>query len=232
MKRDREEAAASGSGAAVRLKCGCVVARYPRNCRSPLCSHTSPHPQASPERAGKARSRSYVNLTSHPAVGGESKPLPIKWGAATAAERGPIVATQTSGRNSIGAHGGSYSIYRALAVATGTLDPNYVPDWTNTHPVVTVGPFPSWSKLATIDPFGHMVQEVFMGADSAYRAAGTDARPTIAVTKAHIELAEVKMAMDAGRLVPDGRVLLKTGQVWILFRSPLASFYYFHLWYD
>ena len=109
----------------------------------------------------------------------------------------------------MGAHGGSYSIYRALAVATGTLDPDYMPDLTNTHPVCKIGPFASWSKLATIDPFGHMVQESFV----ALRAAGTDVRPTIAVTRAHIELAEVKIAMEKGRLVPDGKVLLASGQV-------------------
>jgi GTP cyclohydrolase II len=154
--------------------------------------------------------RSYVSVTSHPDVSSATgKPMPIVWNASTPAARGPLIATQTKGRNTIGAHGGSYSVYRALAVATGTLDPNYMPDLTNTHPVCKIGPFPGWSKLATIDPFGHMVQESF----SALREDGTDVRPTIAVTKAHIELAEVQIAMEKGRLVPDGKILLESGQV-------------------
>ena len=48
-----------------------------------------------------------------------------QWGAATSAERGPVLATNTNEgmRNAIGAHSGSYCIYRGLAVASGTLDP-------------------------------------------------------------------------------------------------------------
>jgi hypothetical protein len=49
----------------------------------------------------------------------------MQWGAATSEERGPVLATNTNKgmRNAIGAHSGSYSIYRALAVAAGALDP-------------------------------------------------------------------------------------------------------------
>ncbi len=49
----------------------------------------------------------------------------VQWGAATSEERGPVLATNTNMgfRNAIGAHSGSYSIYRALAVAAGALDP-------------------------------------------------------------------------------------------------------------
>ena len=36
-------------------------------------------------------------------------------------------------RNSIGAHAGSYSIYRALSIAMGQLRPDWRPDLTNTH---------------------------------------------------------------------------------------------------
>jgi hypothetical protein len=35
--------------------------------------------------------------------------------------------------NSIGAHAGSYSIYRALSIAMGQLRPDWRPDLTNTH---------------------------------------------------------------------------------------------------
>lgn len=44
---------------------------------------------------------------------------------------------------------------------------------------------------------------------------GYDIRPTIAVTRAHIDLPEVKEAVRAGRLAPDGNILSKDGQAFI-----------------
>src|SRR6476646_10561375 len=66
----------------------------------------------------------HIRLTSHPDPGGKGR-FPIEWGAATAKQRGPVIATLTrpSDRNVIGSHGGSYAIYRALAVSSGALDP-------------------------------------------------------------------------------------------------------------
>ncbi|HUA53830.1 MAG TPA: hypothetical protein VMB81_16775, partial [Candidatus Sulfotelmatobacter sp.] len=73
----------------------------------------------------------HIVLASHP---GPGQRLPIHWGAATPAERGPVIATLTkpAARNAIGTHSGSYSVYRALAVAAGSLDREHVPDLTNT----------------------------------------------------------------------------------------------------
>jgi hypothetical protein len=70
----------------------------------------------------KHQKPTFINLTSHGNF--NSHPVPLKWGAKSAEERGPIVATNRSDdvRNAIGAHGGSYCVYRALAVATGKLD--------------------------------------------------------------------------------------------------------------
>jgi hypothetical protein len=109
-------------------------------------------------------------------------------------------------RNAVGAHGGSYCVYTALAVAAGELDVNHVPQLDATVPTNNFGPFPSWrdpTKLVTIDPWGHMVKEVF----DPYFKKGYDIRPTIAVTKAHIDFPEVKDALRQGRLRPDGHVL-------------------------
>ena len=56
---------------------------------------------------------------------------------ATARDRGPVVCSRVKSnlpiRNSIGAHAGSYSIYRALSIAMGQLRPDWRPDLTNTH---------------------------------------------------------------------------------------------------
>jgi GTP cyclohydrolase N terminal len=49
----------------------------------------------------------------------------------------------------------------------------------------------------------------------AYIRKGYDIRPTIAVTKAHIDLPEVKEAVRLGRLVPDGKILNAEGQAFV-----------------
>ena len=135
------------------------------------------------------------------------------WGASTASERGPLIANADKDRrNVIGAHAGAYAIYRALAITAGKLSPMHVPDLTNTAPAGKIGPHPQWSsadKIVSIDPWGHLIAEVF--ADRL--AEGWDIRPTIAITTAHIEMPELKQAVDAGRLVPDNDILLSNGAV-------------------
>ena len=162
--------------------------------------------------ADPARSppRRHIRLSSHP--GGTAKPVAIEWGAAVPETRGPVLGSVRDGsrRNVIGAHAGSYSLYRALAVAAGQLDPVHVPDLTDTAPAEPIGPYPQWAdpgRIVSLDPFGHMVSEAF----AAEIANGLDIRPTIAVTKAHLTVPEVRSAIDAGRLVPDGEVLTETG---------------------
>jgi GTP cyclohydrolase II len=151
----------------------------------------------------------HIRLTSH---SGGLGALPIRWGAPTAAERGPLIGTTTkrAHRNVIGTHSGSYSVYRALAVASGALSRHHRADLTNTAPTDIIGPYPQWAepdKIVALDPWGAMVAEVF--ADDL--AAGYDMRPTIAVTQAHVMLPEVLEAVQKGRLRPDGRVLLASG---------------------
>ncbi|MDZ4373444.1 MAG: GTP cyclohydrolase II, partial [Phenylobacterium sp.] len=156
---------------------------------------------------------SHIRLTSHPGGGTPSR-FPIVWDASTARERGPVVATSNSGpdRNAIGAHGGAYSVYRALAVASGAMDPMVRPELVNTHPVVPVGPHPQWSepgRIVSLDPWGARIAEDF----APEIAEGVDIRPTIAITKARIDLPEIHEAIRAGRLKPDGDVLYPTGDV-------------------
>jgi hypothetical protein len=108
----------------------------------------------------------------------------------------------------IGAHGGSYAIYHALAVASKDLDVDHKPDFTNTEPAVTIGPFPQWSdakKIVSMDPLGHLAPWLFKG---TMDSEGIEIRPTIAVTKAHMKLPELEQSVKAGRLVPDGKICL------------------------
>ena len=157
---------------------------------------------------------SHIVLTSHPLgrVAGQSPKL--HWGAPTAAERGPVVASLTNPaqRNAIGTHSGAYALYRALAVASGKLDRDHRPDLTDTSPAEEIGPHPQWAdpdKIVSLDPWGHMVATVF----AAELKAGIDLRPSIAVTKARINMPEMKEAVAAGRLVPDDKVLFANGDV-------------------
>ena len=156
-----------------------------------------------------SKSASHIRLTSHSGGDGASS---IEWGAASAQARGPIVGTTTSrnNRNVVGTHSGSYSIYRALAVASGALDKDHKADLTNTSPTDRIGPYPSWSdpkKIASLDPWGAEIELNF----KEQLLAGVDIKPTIAVTKAHIFLPEVMEAVKMGRLKADGKFLLDNG---------------------
>jgi GTP cyclohydrolase II len=154
----------------------------------------------------------HIRLTSHPGQQGATGAPVIHWGADDPLVRAPVVGTTTNRnqRNVIGTHAGSYGVYRALAVAAGALGRGHRADLTNTAPTDPIGPHPQWAEAARIvslDPWGARVAEVF----GSYLAQGYDIRPTIAVTKAHIDLPEVRHAMAFQRLMADGRVLLDNG---------------------
>jgi GTP cyclohydrolase II len=128
--------------------------------------------------------------------------------------RGPLIGTVTNKahRNVIGTHSGSYSVYRAVAVAAGALDPLKKPDLTNTAPTNAIGPFPTWfdpTRIVSLDPFGAVVSDAF----AEYFAQGYDIRPTIAITRAQIRMPELADAIEAGRLQVDGKVLREGGAV-------------------
>ena len=154
---------------------------------------------------------SHIRLTSHPGHGAPGR-YPIAWGAPTARERGPIIGTVTtpSDRNAIGAHGGSYALYRALAVSSGALNPLIRPDLTNTAPVVDLGPFPQWSepdRIVSLDPWGHRVAQDF----ARDIAEGVDIRPTIAVTKARLTIPEFTSAQWGVEV--DGDIVREGGEI-------------------
>ena len=155
----------------------------------------------------------HIVLTSHPG-GLASKPLSVHWGESDPSKRGPIIGTLTNPvhRNVIGTHSGSYSVYRALAVASGALQASHRADLTNTSPVVAIGPHPSWAdanKIVALDPFGAMVGEAYA---DLYQQ-GYDIRPTIAITQAHINMPELQDAIAKGRLLIDNRIVKSGGSL-------------------
>ncbi len=156
---------------------------------------------------------SHIILSSHPNQI-FSHSVPIHWGARTARERGPVIATLTdmSVRNAIGTHGGSYSVYRALATSAGRLPSEFKPDLTNTAPAERIGPFPQWSdpdKIVALDPWGADVFEEY----KTEIKKGLDIRPSIAVTKAHINMLEIQEAIQKGRIKIDGKIVGPNGDV-------------------
>lgn len=135
--------------------------------------------------------------------------LTLQWGAKDPMKRAPVVASQTNpkARNAIGSHSGSYTVYRALSIASGKYQPTHRPDLHNTHSPVKIGPFPSWfdeTKIVSLDPWGLDPQENF----KEYFDKGYDIRPSIAVTQAHLQIPEIHDAIKAGRLKPDGKIIL------------------------
>jgi GTP cyclohydrolase II len=160
-----------------------------------------------------ANRSTHIRLTSHPEPNTATARFPIRWGAADPKARGPIIGSVTNpgDRNVIGAHGGSYSIYRALAISAHALNPLARPDLRNTHPTTEIGPYPQWSepgRIVSLDPWGHCVGEVFR--DEI--AAGVDIRPTIAVTKARLNMPEIQASLGT-RLRADGGILHASGDI-------------------
>jgi GTP cyclohydrolase II len=155
----------------------------------------------------------HIRLTSHPGSTGLGM-VPLNWGAADPALRGPVVASPADPRhrNAIGSYSGAYALYRALAVATGALARDHRPDFTDTAPATLIGPKPQWAdpgKIVSLDPYGHLVGEVF----AEQIAQGIDARPTIAITRARINLPEIRPRAAESGLKPDGKVLFDSGEI-------------------
>ncbi|KAL9611309.1 MAG: hypothetical protein Q9167_004033 [Letrouitia subvulpina] len=156
---------------------------------------------------------SRIILTTYPGQSGID-PLPMSWGHPDPHKRGPVVVSRNHStfrrRNAIGAHGGSYSIYHALAVASNEVTVDHKPDFTNTEPAASVGPFPQWAdarKIVSMDPFGHL--EPWLFAD-IIRNENVHVRPTIAITKAHMRLPELEQSVLSGRLAVDGKICLNS----------------------
>jgi GTP cyclohydrolase II len=155
----------------------------------------------------------HIRLTSHPGTAGQGA-IPLRWGALSPAERGPVVASPAEPRyrNAVGSYSGAYAIYRALAVATRALARDHRPDFTDTAPAALIGVHPQWSdpaKIVSLDPWGHLAGEIF----AEHIRAGVDIRPTIAITKARITTPELRPLLADGTFRSDGRVLLDNGEI-------------------
>ncbi|MBT4790451.1 MAG: GTP cyclohydrolase II [Halobacteriovoraceae bacterium] len=156
---------------------------------------------------------SHVVLTSH--ANQIYKDVPkVKWGEKDPEVRGPIIATisDKDHRNAIGTHSGSYTVYRALSIASGHFPKSHRPELANTEGTYRVKPNPSWfdpQKIVTLDPFGADINLHF----KKYLDEGFNIKPSIAVTQAHLHIPEVQEAVKNGRLKVDGKVVKEDGSI-------------------
>jgi GTP cyclohydrolase II len=142
--------------------------------------------------------------------------ITLKWGAKDPNVRGPVVASQTDpkARNAMGTHSGSYTVYRALSMASGKFSPTHKPDLHNTQSPVQLGPYDSWfddTKIVTLDPWG-LDPQIHM---KKFFEQGYDIRPSIAVTQAHLMIPEIHEAIDKGRLKVDGTIIRKERDIMV-----------------
>ncbi|KAJ7650205.1 GTP cyclohydrolase N terminal-domain-containing protein [Roridomyces roridus] len=166
-----------------------------------------------------------VNLTTYPSQHG-IVPYPLQWGASSGSERGPVICSRLpasiKNRNALGAHSGSYSIYRALSIALGSLSPTHKPDFSMTEPPIDIPPNPAWSSkggwsmgpnpavhgpIVSMDPYGHLVPSVFR---REIEELGLDVRPSISVTLAHLKMSELDDAVRRGDLKVDGKIVQRS----------------------
>ncbi|KAE8556983.1 hypothetical protein EYB25_001689 [Talaromyces marneffei] len=167
-------------------------------------------------KSPKSQFSKHILLTTYPGQNGVD-PVPLQWGAPDAKSRGPIVASrhpsQLKRRNAMGAHGGSYSIYNALAIAAGDLPTDFKPDFNNTEPTFDFPVQPAWSdpkKIVSLDPFGHDIVKHF----KSYLDVGWDLRPSMAITRANMRLSEIEKAVSEGQIEVDGSIVIgKNGDV-------------------
>lgn len=157
---------------------------------------------------GKFRRNPHIILTSH--CEQMPKPvIPVRWGENDPRQRGPVISTFTdiTARNVIGAHSGSYSVYRALSIASKRYSSAHRADLSYTQFSHVLGPYPSWSqpeKIVSLDPWGLVASEYF--GEQTLKAY--DIYPSIAMTEAKLTLPELTQLVLEKHLEIDGKILL------------------------
>lgn len=92
-------------------------------------------------------------------------------------------------------------------MAIGDLPIDHRPNFDMTEPIFEVPPNPQWfdpTKIVSLDPWGHIAPFVFK---KEYND-GLDVRPTIAITRAHMTMAEMEMSVKKGTLKVDGKIVV------------------------
>ncbi|KAK2462691.1 hypothetical protein APHAL10511_005307 [Amanita phalloides] len=141
-----------------------------------------------------------VNLSTYPDNTELIRPLSIgehKTRRLADPSSAPVSRPPIKHRNAIGAHSGSYSIYRALSIAMGALSPSHKPDYAHRAPRL----YPAPTELV------RQAQDLFR---DEIETKGLDVRPSIAVTRAHMKLSELDEAAKRGDIKIDGKIVLES----------------------
>ncbi len=162
---------------------------------------------------GSLMRSNHVILASHTSLKYSDAPV-LEWGAKDPLQRGPVIASLTNpkAKNAIGTHSGSYTVYRALSIASGKFPGHHKPDLENTESPVPIGPFPQWSdpsKIVSLDPWG---LDPLLNFKPLYDK-GYDIRPSIAVTQARLQILEIHEAINKGRLKTDGKIITENRDI-------------------
>ena len=142
------------------------------------------------------------------------EPPRIEWGAATAAERGPVIATLRNPRhrNAIGTHAGGYSVYRALAIAAKTLKPDQLADLTDTAPAEHIGPVSAMVRHQE-DRLARSVGPPGRRGIPRLSRARLRHPPDHRDHPRNIDMPEIREAIAAGRIPVDGDIVGETGGI-------------------
>lgn len=98
-------------------------------------------------------------------------------------------------------------MYTALTIAAGGLPPGFRPSFENTEPTFDFPQQAAWSdtsKIVAMDPFGHDIVRHFQ----RHLNDGLDVRPTIAVTRANMRVAEISEWIREGQIPVDGNIVI------------------------
>ncbi|KAF5343815.1 hypothetical protein D9758_016205 [Tetrapyrgos nigripes] len=122
-----------------------------------------------------------VLLTTYPDQHG-IQPYVLHWFAKDPLVRGPVICSRLPSsikfRNTLGAHSGSYSIYRALAIGIGTLSPSHRPDYSMTAPPVDIQPYLEYHFGRWYSSFTHLFIHLLHVPASYLKTAGTSPSPS------------------------------------------------------
>lgn len=134
-----------------------------------------------------------------------SEQYPLKWGAKTAAERGPVVLELDDPvrGNAFGLHSDLYGFQTAMAKTLRYIDPAHKANLDHTDPTINYGPFKTWKNphlIVTVDPWGHRIIHDHL----ALLKEGVPIMPSAAVNRSYYRMPEIVEAVRAGRLQSDG----------------------------
>ena len=147
-----------------------------------------------------------------------------------------IINKNSKWRNGFGCQRGPFSLYRALSIATNKMSEDHFPDLEDTEPVFNPKPNKNWEKITSFHPYGHSQvssysyvephdnktnylklksEDTLLSQDleNTKPRETIPIEPTIAVTKAKLNIPEIDNLITKGELIPDGKILEEDGSI-------------------